>query len=164
MVYFCSPLSTLAHVLRTRCSATVAANWPLSVASLTNCALWTVYGLAIGRPFVYGPNAAGRGLSLVQLALIFVFPTTPRAGAGLDDGAGSSSGDEEIAGKGAVAAATPGLVSLDLRVTSTGREAGAPPPRAAGLDRSWSAGQWGGSFKRMLSRGRSSRVDEEEGA
>ena len=78
--------------------------------------------------------------------------------------AAAAAGDEEIAGKGAVAAATPGLGSLDLRVTSTGREAGAPPPRAAGLDRSWSAGQWGGSFKRMLSRGRSSRVDEEEGA
>lgn len=162
MVYFCSPLSTLAHVLKARCSASVAANWPLSVASLTNCALWTVYGLAIGRPFVYGPNAAGMALSLVQLALIFVFPSTPRAVAALDGAASdASSGDDAPADKGAAAATTPGLVSLDLRATSAGREAGAA--RAPGLDRSWSAGQWGGSFKRLMSRGRSSRVDEEEG-
>ena len=35
--------------------------------------MWTVYGLAIGDVWVYGPNGTGLGLGLIQLASIPIF-------------------------------------------------------------------------------------------
>jgi solute carrier family 50 protein (sugar transporter) len=47
----------------------------LTIAQVTNTALWSVYGLAIKDKFVYGPNLAGLGFGLVQLVLKLVFPS-----------------------------------------------------------------------------------------
>ena len=82
-----SPLSSLWNVVRTRNAAAISANWPLSFVSLANAALWTAYGIAINRPFVYGPNGVGVLLALVQLALCVVLPSQPVAGGGAPEGA-----------------------------------------------------------------------------
>jgi hypothetical protein len=42
-LYYTAPLSTIAHVLRTRCSATL--HWPLCLMNGVNGALWTAYGV-----------------------------------------------------------------------------------------------------------------------
>ena len=57
-----SPLSTIKTVLSTRNSSTILAS--LTIAQVTNTALWSVYGLAIKDKFVYGPNLAGLGFGL----------------------------------------------------------------------------------------------------
>ena len=41
--YYAAPLSTLVHVLRSRCSASL--HWPLCLANGVNGALWTAYGV-----------------------------------------------------------------------------------------------------------------------
>lgn len=66
-----SPLSTIKTVLSTRNSASILA--PLTLAQVTNTALWSLYGLAIKDIFVYGPNIAGLGFGLIQLALKILF-------------------------------------------------------------------------------------------
>ena len=48
---------------------------PLTAAQVINCGTWCVYGFAIGDPWVYGPNSAGLGLGLVQLALKMAYPS-----------------------------------------------------------------------------------------
>jgi hypothetical protein len=146
LAFFSSPLSTLAHVLCARNSASIAANWPLTAASLANAALWTAYGLAIGRPFVWAPNAAGVALGVVQLALIAVLPSRPLAAG--DASRPSGSDDAESPRKG-VDSTTP--VALDLRVTSTGKEAASPTTAAAG------AAERGAALDRDASWNRSSR-------
>ena len=67
-----SPLSTIKTVLSTRNSSTILAS--LTIAQVTNTALWSVYGLAIKDKFVYGPNLAGLGFGLIQLFLKLAFP------------------------------------------------------------------------------------------
>ena len=42
------------------------------------CAQWTIYGLGIGDVWVWGPNATGLGLGLVQLGLKLIFPSKRR--------------------------------------------------------------------------------------
>lgn len=67
-----SPLSTIKTVLSTRNSGSILT--PLTIAQVTNTALWSAYGLAIRDKFVYGPNLTGLGFGLVQLALKLFFP------------------------------------------------------------------------------------------
>lgn len=68
-----SPLSTIKTVISTRNSISILA--PLTFAQIVNTTLWSVYGLAIGDKFVYGPNMTGLGLGLVQLILKLCFPS-----------------------------------------------------------------------------------------
>ena len=68
-----SPLSTIGTVLRTRSSKSILA--PLTVAQVSNTALWSTYGLAINDKFVYGPNLAGLCFGLIQLLLKVFFPS-----------------------------------------------------------------------------------------
>ena len=68
-----SPLSTIKTVLSTKNSSTILT--PLTLAQVTNTALWSVYGLAIKDKFVYGPNLTGLGFGLVQLLLKLAFPS-----------------------------------------------------------------------------------------
>ncbi len=72
LIYYAAPLSVLAKVLSTKSSASL--HWPLSVMSCVNGALWVSYGLAVDDVFIYGPNAVGATLGLVQLALVGIFP------------------------------------------------------------------------------------------
>ena len=121
LAFFSAPLSTLAHVVAARSSASIAANWPLTVASLANAALWSAYGFAIHRPFVWAPNAAGVALGLAQLALIVALPSRPTGGP--SGPASPKAGDPE----------TPriGSTTLEVRAVSTGVEAGSPTGAAA---------------------------------
>lgn len=73
VVLFASPLSTIASVLKTGNSESILA--PLTLAQIANTLMWTVYGVFAAKDvFVWGPNGAGLGLGLIQLALKFCFP------------------------------------------------------------------------------------------
>jgi len=72
-----SPLSTIRSVLATRNSSSIMGT--LTVAQVINTSLWTSYGLAIKDIFVWGPNAVGLGLGLVQLAFKLMFPEKKKA-------------------------------------------------------------------------------------
>eukprot|EP00956_Cyclotella_meneghiniana_P032605 scaffold90301_cov56-Cyclotella_meneghiniana.AAC.2 len=67
-----SPLSTIKTVVSTKSSKSILT--PLTLAQVVNTALWSVYGLAIGDRFVYGPNGVGLVFGLVQLLLKVRFP------------------------------------------------------------------------------------------
>ena len=123
LAFFSAPLSTLAHVVAARSSASISANWPLTVASLANASLWTAYGLAIHRPFVWAPNATGVALGLAQLALIVMLPSRPVADGPSHPASPKAGGDPE----------TPriGSTTLEVRAVSTGVEAGSPTGAAA---------------------------------
>ena len=167
IAFFSAPLSSLAHVLRTRCSATIYANWPLSVVSTANSALWTAYGFAISRPFVWAPNSCGCVLGVVQLLLCVLLPTKV-IGEGViapgnnNNKAGSPKGGEQDSPR-LMAVSTPaarGAVHVSPLEggggNASGRSSrssgsdggggiGAGPPIAAAsrsLSRAWSAGQW----------------------
>jgi hypothetical protein len=73
---FAAPLSTLSEVMRTRSSASLYG--PLTLAQISNCTLWSVYGVAIGDIWVSAPNIIGLVLGLVQATLIAVFPSRAR--------------------------------------------------------------------------------------
>lgn len=73
VLMFASPLSTLKEVLSTSNAASIYG--PLTAATCSNCAMWTIYGLGIGDIWVWGPNATGLALGLVQLALKLLFPS-----------------------------------------------------------------------------------------
>jgi solute carrier family 50 protein (sugar transporter) len=68
-----SPLSTINTVLSTRNAGSILLS--LTLAQVTNTALWSVYGLAIKDKFVYGPNMVGLGFGLIQLLLKLAFPS-----------------------------------------------------------------------------------------
>lgn len=53
----------------------VFATGPRRAAQVTNCGTWTVYGLAIGDVWVWGPNLCGFMLGLAQLLLKLLFPS-----------------------------------------------------------------------------------------
>lgn len=68
-----SPLSTIKTVLSTRNAGSILLS--LTIAQVTNTALWSVYGLAIKDKFVFGPNMVGLGFGLIQLLLKCAFPS-----------------------------------------------------------------------------------------
>ena len=68
-----SPLSTIKTVLSSRNSSSILTQ--LTMAQVTNTALWSVYGLAIRDKFVYGPNLTGLLFGLAQLVLKIAFPS-----------------------------------------------------------------------------------------
>ncbi|GAX74934.1 hypothetical protein CEUSTIGMA_g2380.t1 [Chlamydomonas eustigma] len=74
LIYYAAPLSVLAKVIQRRNSASLY--WPLSVMSCVNGALWLAYGLAVSDLFVWGPNAVGAALGVLQLLLILIFPAS----------------------------------------------------------------------------------------
>lgn len=135
VAFFSSPLSSLAHVLRSRCSATIFANWPLSVVSTANSALWTAYGLAIGRPFVWAPNAFGCVLGVVQLLLCALLPTTRVGGVeGAMNAAAVNSNNKAGSPKGGDGEDSPRLVAVSMRVTPAARGAAGGGGRVAPLE------------------------------
>ena len=129
IAFFTSPLSSLAHVLRSRCSATIFANWPLSVVSTGNSALWTAYGLAIGRPFVWAPNAFGCVLGVVQLLLCAVLPTKVSGGGVVGEGVANKAGSPKEGEQD-----SPRLVAVSMRVTPAARAGAGGAGRVAPLE------------------------------
>ena len=73
VLLFASPLSTMSEVITTNNAASIYA--PLTATQCANCFMWTIYGLAIGDWWVYGPNGTGLALGLVQLALKWIYPS-----------------------------------------------------------------------------------------
>ena len=49
---------------------------PVTLPQVSNCALWTTYGVFAARDiFVWGPNGIGLLLGLAQLSLKLCFPS-----------------------------------------------------------------------------------------
>jgi solute carrier family 50 (sugar transporter) len=68
ILLFASPLSVLRHVLATKSARSIPL--PFTIASTTNCFLWTVYGIwQVNDANVYFPNFVGLLFSLAQLGL-----------------------------------------------------------------------------------------------
>lgn len=86
LVFYASPLSALARVLRSRNSA--ALQLPLAGMASANGALWSAYGLAVGDAFLWAPNVVGTLFGLLQVALCLAYPPTPQVIAAADDLAG----------------------------------------------------------------------------
>jgi len=70
---FAAPLGTLTDVVRLRSSASIYA--PLTVVQIANCSLWSVYGIAVGDVWIWGPNGLGLVLGFCQAGLLFTFPS-----------------------------------------------------------------------------------------
>jgi|Transcript_21070 solute carrier family 50 protein (sugar transporter) len=68
-----SPLSTIKTVFVTKNAGSILTQ--LTIAQVSNTALWSLYGLAIKDKFVYYPNLTGLGFGLIQLALKLLFPS-----------------------------------------------------------------------------------------
>mmetsp|Transcript_28774 Transcript_28774/g.81169 ORF Transcript_28774/g.81169 Transcript_28774/m.81169 type:complete len:356 (+) Transcript_28774:152-1219(+) len=71
LVLFASPLAKIKEVIASQDASSILA--PLTVAQVVNTALWAAYGQAVNDSMVFGPNAIGLALGLVQLALKIVF-------------------------------------------------------------------------------------------
>jgi uncharacterized protein with PQ loop repeat len=71
-MYYMSPLSTLADVLRHRDSSSLTL--PMSVMNVVNGLLWVVYGFVRGDAFIWVPNGFGVCLGVLQVALCCIFP------------------------------------------------------------------------------------------
>jgi solute carrier family 50 protein (sugar transporter) len=70
---YASPLTTVFTVLREWDASSLYL--PMCLIATTCTLLWTVYGLAIGDGFVWGPNLAGLCLSMIQLTLVTLLPS-----------------------------------------------------------------------------------------
>ncbi|KAI8919604.1 sugar efflux transporter for intercellular exchange-domain-containing protein [Entophlyctis helioformis] len=70
-VFYGSPLTDAVQVIRARDASSI--NPILATTSFLNGCLWTVYGIVIADPFVWGPNALGVVLSMAQLVLLAIF-------------------------------------------------------------------------------------------
>ncbi|WIA18167.1 hypothetical protein OEZ85_009642 [Tetradesmus obliquus] len=75
LVFYSAPLSALAEVLRSRCSASLYL--PFAAMNVVNGLLWTTYGLALGDSFIYGPNMVGAVFGSLQVVLCMVYPSKP---------------------------------------------------------------------------------------
>ncbi|KAJ3348276.1 Nuclear elongation and deformation protein 1 [Entophlyctis luteolus] len=74
VIFYGSPLSTCAKVIKTRNS--VSLNLPLAVASIINGSMWAAYGFALHDYYVSAPNLMGVLFALLQVALIWAYPRT----------------------------------------------------------------------------------------
>nr|KAJ3418226.1 hypothetical protein HK105_000178 [Polyrhizophydium stewartii] len=72
VVFYSAPLSTFRDVIKARDSSSIS--FPLTIATLVNSGLWAVYGFVIGDAFIYGPNALGVVLAIIQVGLMVAFP------------------------------------------------------------------------------------------
>ena len=75
VLYYAAPLSTMASVVETRDGSSI--HGPLVAINGANGALWLIYGLTIGDPFVWVPNGVGSALAAAQLGLKAVFSAAP---------------------------------------------------------------------------------------
>ncbi|KAF6257263.1 hypothetical protein COO60DRAFT_1640092 [Scenedesmus sp. NREL 46B-D3] len=75
-IYYLSPLTALAKVLRRRDSSSL--HKPMLAANIGNGLLWFAYGLATRDWFLIMPNGIGAAFSFLSLGISFVFPTIER--------------------------------------------------------------------------------------
>ncbi|XP_004365230.2 hypothetical protein CAOG_00359 [Capsaspora owczarzaki ATCC 30864] len=72
ILFFAAPLSLLVRIVKTK--STDGLSRPLAWLGCLVCMLWVAYGR--NDPFVWQPNALGLLLSLCQVALLFLYPST----------------------------------------------------------------------------------------
>ncbi|XP_058460472.1 sugar transporter SWEET1 isoform X1 [Malaya genurostris] len=73
VLFFASPLTKLAHVIRTK--NTESLPFPIIVASFFVSLQWFIYGLLIDDRFIQIPNLLGCILSSIQLFLYVMYPS-----------------------------------------------------------------------------------------
>ena len=96
---FSGPLLAIRAVLRERSARSIPPAF--SVASTTNCALWSAYGfLVINDPFIWLPNAAGFAAGATQLGLYLRFGAAPPASAPPTGAGGGVDAEADATGKG----------------------------------------------------------------
>ncbi|XP_022085981.1 sugar transporter SWEET1-like [Acanthaster planci] len=78
VVMYGSPLSTLADVIRTQSTASMA--FPLSLANFLVALEWAVYGHIITDNFVKIPNIIGALLGFFQVMLFYCYSGSPSTG------------------------------------------------------------------------------------
>jgi len=95
-----SPLSTFAHIIRTKDSSSLTA--PLSVCAFINGVVWTAYGFLIRDIFVYLPNVCATVLGAIQLVLLLIYPrkNAVKEASSQDKQPFLSSNDSEVATNG----------------------------------------------------------------
>ena len=71
--FFASPLATLAHVVRTKSTATLP--FYMIVANFLGTAQWFLYGIILEDYFIKTPNFLGWCLSVIQLSLFMIYPS-----------------------------------------------------------------------------------------
>lgn len=76
LVYYSSPLSTMAKVFKEKSAASI--NALVSSFTVLNGSLWTIYGLAVADKFIWVPNFVGAVLGVVQLTLVGIFGTAKK--------------------------------------------------------------------------------------
>jgi solute carrier family 50 protein (sugar transporter) len=95
LVFYASPLSALARVLRSRNSSSL--QLPFAAMNAANGALWAAYGLAVHDAFVWAPNVVGCIFGLLQVALCVVYPPTTMllpSSAGMAGGMAGGGGED----------------------------------------------------------------------
>ncbi|WIA37694.1 hypothetical protein OEZ86_014583 [Tetradesmus obliquus] len=75
-IYYVSPLTTLAKVLRRRDSSSLYR--PMLIANIGNGLLWFAYGLATHDWFLIMPNGIGAAFNVLSLGISLMFPATER--------------------------------------------------------------------------------------
>eukprot|EP00878_Enallax_costatus_P000940 GHUV01001070.1.p1 GENE.GHUV01001070.1~~GHUV01001070.1.p1 ORF type:complete len:292 (+),score=74.63 GHUV01001070.1:289-1164(+) len=86
-VYYVTPLTTLATVLRQRDSSSLQR--PLLLANMANGVMWFCYGIAIGDWFLIAPNGIGAAFSLISLIISFLIPRSSSSSSSRRRGNGS---------------------------------------------------------------------------
>ncbi|KAI8919605.1 sugar efflux transporter for intercellular exchange-domain-containing protein [Entophlyctis helioformis] len=71
VAFYGSPLTNAVQVVQKRDASTI--DPILAISTLLNTCLWTVYGFVIADPFVWGPNALGVVLAVMQIVLLAIF-------------------------------------------------------------------------------------------
>lgn len=100
-LYYASPLSTIAEVIRTKSAETLY--WPMVLANGINGGSWTAYGAFLREPFVFVPNGAGALLAIIQLLLVCVYGTKPPLGRRSNPSDTNSDSEGDVALKGVAA-------------------------------------------------------------
>ncbi|XP_055629806.1 sugar transporter SWEET1 [Toxorhynchites rutilus septentrionalis] len=73
VLFFASPLTKLAHVMRTKNAESLP--FPIIIASFFVSLQWFIYGLLIDDKFIQVPNLLGCILSSIQLFLYVIYPS-----------------------------------------------------------------------------------------
>lgn len=73
--YYATPLSTIVDIFKTKDSSSL--HRPMLIANTINASSWFIYGLfGIQDPFVWAPNGIGASLSVFQLCLTIIYPSS----------------------------------------------------------------------------------------
>lgn len=78
LLLFASPLSTVATIIREKSAASI--NKPFALVQVLNCILWLLYGLfglTVPDVYIWGPNAMGLGLGILQVVLLVRYGSKP---------------------------------------------------------------------------------------